>query len=272
MDDYSVFGERERKGWADDSVAENYVTRFGPITDRIAEQLVSVVAPGPGRDILDLCCGQGNLTARLTESGAKVEGLDFSPTMLEKAARAAPAASLRQGDAQNLPYGEASFDAVTCNFGIPHVPDYNRVLSEVRRVLRPGGTFAFTCWAAPEANPAFGTALRAIKTHADLSSAPPQPDFFQFAHRETAETLLQAAGFRLAAHDILHFTWRLDAPGDLFDIYANATVAVSMLLKSQSAEIVDRIRGEMTAKVEADFAADGGYVVPVPAAMIVARP
>ncbi len=272
MSDYTVFGERERKGWAEEATTDNYIAGFGPVTDQVAEHLVSVVAPGPGRDVLDLCCGQGYLTSRLTETGATVGGLDFSSTMLQRAARAAPAARLRQGDAQDLPYGEASFDAVVCNFGIMHIPDQPRALSEVRRVLRPEGIFAFSCWVGPEASAGFGTAFSAVRAHADLSAAPQQPDFFQFARRDTAEEMLQAAGFRPAGHVVREFHWNLQAPEDLFNIFAQGTVSFSMILKSQSAETVERIRAAMTATVAADFAADGGYVVPVPAAIILAHP
>jgi ubiquinone/menaquinone biosynthesis C-methylase UbiE len=272
MSDYSVFGERERKGWAEEAITENYISGFGPVTDQAAEHLFAAVAPGAERNVLDLCCGQGYLTSRLTESGATVDGLDFSSTMLQRAAGAAPAARLRQGDAQDLPYGEANFDAVVCNFGMMHIPDQPQALSEVRRVLRPGGVFAFTCWVGPEASPAFATAFSAVRAHADLSAAPQQPDFFQFARRDTAGEMLQATGFRPAGHEILDFTWHLQAPEELFDIFSKGTVSFAMMLKSQSTEIIDRIRASMTATVAADFAADGGYAVPVPVAMVVAHP
>lgn len=272
MSDYSVFGERERKGWAEEAIAENYISGFGPVTDQVAEHLISAAGAGRGRDVLDLCCGQGYLTSRLTETGATVDGLDFSPTMLQRAARAAPAARLRQGDAQDLPYDAASFDAVVCNFGLMHIPDQPRALSEVRRVLRPEGVFAFSCWVGPEASAAMGIAFGAVKAHADLSAPPQQPDFFQFSRRDTAEEMLQAAGFRPAGHEIREFHWNLQAPEDLFNIFSQGTVNFAMILKNQSAEIIDRIRAAMTATVAADYAVDGGFRVPVPAATIVAHP
>ena len=57
--------------------------------------------------------------------------------MVAAARRNAPAADCQQGDAQNLPYGDNTFDAVVCGYGIMHLPEPDRALAEMRRVLRP---------------------------------------------------------------------------------------------------------------------------------------
>ena len=105
MKNYQIFAEREHSGWSDAIIVEAYVEKFGPVTDEVAQGLVAQ-ASANGKDVLDLCCGQGALTAMLVEAGANVTGLDFSPEMLALARTAAPGASLRQGDAAELQFAD----------------------------------------------------------------------------------------------------------------------------------------------------------------------
>ena len=268
--DYGEFGERERSGWADPGIVEAYVAKFGPVTDEVAELLVARAA-APGLKLLDLCCGQGRLTAMLSAAGAEVAGLDFSPEMLARAADAAPDASLRQGVAADLPFDDGAFAAVLCNFGMMHLPDQPAALREIRRVLQPGGRFLMATWAAPEASPAFGTVFGTIKAHADFSSAPAQPDLFAFARPDVAADMMAAAGLRMTAHDIVTPAWQLSAPDELFEIFLTATVGAAMLIKSQPPAVVEAIRRDITARVAERFADGAGYRAPVPVAVIEAE-
>lgn len=102
---------------------------------------------GPGDAALDVCCGTGDLAlelaGRVTPAG-HVVGCDFSEPMLDLArekAAAQGAAGLRfeWADALNLPYDDERFDAATVGFGVRNLSDLGRGLSEITRVLRPGG-------------------------------------------------------------------------------------------------------------------------------------
>ena len=271
MPDFSIFAQGEMDGWRDPGIVEQYVAKFGPVTDAVAKELVSRAAAKDKR-VLDLCCGQGALTAMLTQAGARAVGLDFSPEMLALAAVTAPAAELQQGDAAALPFDDGSFDVVLCNFGMMHLPDRPKALDEIRRVLRPDGAFLMAAWAAPEHSPAFGTVFSAIKAHADLSIVPAQPDLFVFARPIEAERLMAAAGLALIAHDTVTPVWELSEPDGLFDIFLNATVAAAQLLKAQKPEVIEAIRDQITAAVSAKFASGDGYRVPVPVAILTAKP
>lgn len=110
--------------------------------------LVRAVASRNPRDVLDLATGSGDvafaLGNRLPESTA-ITGMDFCRPMLDEAeikkrqsGRFANI-SFRQGDGLNLPVDDASVDAVTLSFGLRNMADRHRALSEIRRVLRPGG-------------------------------------------------------------------------------------------------------------------------------------
>ena len=101
---------------------------------------------GPGSDALDVCCGTGDLALELRRRigpDGRVVGCDFSEPMLELARRKSGEQSLPVevgwADALDLPYGDASFDAVTIGFGARNLADLERGLTEMTRVMRPGG-------------------------------------------------------------------------------------------------------------------------------------
>jgi len=272
MSEFEEFGAAEKAGWTRRDVADSYVSQFAQAADQAMLALVQSVSPAPGSAVLDLCCGHGAMTARLCEIGCQVTGLDFSEEMLAHAKENAPKATLQHGDAQDLPFEAQSFDAVLCNCGIMHLPDQPRALAQVKRVLKPGGTFGMTAWVGPDASPSFKIAFGALMAHADPSKgAPPQPDFFQFARNETAGDLLAAAGFNEIDHDIVDCVWRLASPDQLFRIYSEATVRMAMLLAAQPRRTVEAIRATMAEMVEAGHRTETGFVVPVPAALVTAR-
>ena len=91
-----------------------------------------------GGSALDVACGSGKLTAELARlgQGGRVAGLDFSPQMLEVARRGHPSLEFIEGDALNLPFADASFDAATIAFGLRNLADPVRGLREMTRVAR----------------------------------------------------------------------------------------------------------------------------------------
>ncbi len=270
MQDYTIFGQRERSGWSDAAIVDAYVKHFGPITDEVANVLVER-AVAPGRSILDLCCGQGRLTAMMSAAGARISGVDFSKEMLALAAETARDARLKEGDAADLPFDDSEFDAVVCNFGMMHLPDQPRALTEIHRVLRPGGQFLMATWVGPQSSPAFGAVFGAIKAQADFSVVPPQPDLFAFANPSTAKEMMSGSGLKMTSHDVVTPAWKLSAPEELFEIFLTATVGAAMLIKSQKQEVVEAIRDQITATVSANHADASGYRVPVPVAVISAE-
>ncbi len=96
----------------------------------------------PGDDVLDICCGTGDLALAAADAGGCVKALDFSEPMLERARRKSSEIEWLEGDALALPFPDASFDAVTIGFGMRNVANVERGLAEMRRVLRPGGRLA----------------------------------------------------------------------------------------------------------------------------------
>jgi SAM-dependent methyltransferase len=269
MTEFLRFAEQERSGWTNKNIVDAYISKFGPITDQVGKDLVARISASD-KSVLDLCCGQGTLTAMLCNAGASVTGIDFSQEMLDIAEQTAPNATLQRADATALPCDDESFDFAVCNFGMMHLPDQPKALSEIHRVLRTHGQFLMATWAAPEASPAFATVLGAIKEHADLSNAPQQPDLFTFARVKEASELFGSGGLQMVAHDTIAPAWKLTRPDELFDIFLTATVGVSMLIKGQQPEVVEKVRNQISSTVKANFAGRDGYQVPVPVVITIA--
>jgi len=111
--------------------------------DRRWRRLTAEAVVRPGDAVLDACCGTGDLAIAAARAGGRVTGLDFSEPMLERARRKAPEVEWIRGDLLELPFADASFDSATVGFGVRNVDDLQRALSELRRVLGPGGRLVF---------------------------------------------------------------------------------------------------------------------------------
>ena len=125
----------------------------------------------PGMRVLDVATGTGNVAVPLARVGCIVTGVDIAPNLLEQARERAAADDLAitfdEGDAEQLPYADASFDVITTMFGAMFAPRPERVAAEFARVLKPGGLLAMANW-----NPAsfVGALFRATSPH-----VPPPP-------------------------------------------------------------------------------------------------
>jgi trans-aconitate 2-methyltransferase len=104
------------------------------------ESLLGLLEPQPGKHVLDLGCGTGQLTARIAEAGASVVGLDSSAEMLEQARSAYPYLEFVRGDARDFRFPRP-FDAVFSNAVLHWIKEPAAVARCVRECLRPGGRF-----------------------------------------------------------------------------------------------------------------------------------
>ncbi len=139
-----------------------------------AEALVERVGVRPGVDLLDVATGTGNVAIPAALAGASVTGLDLTPELLEVARRRAGEAGVEvrfiEGDAEELPFEDDSFDRVTSSFGVIFAPRHAHAASELTRVARPGATVAFTAWTPEGLN---GRMFRTIGSY----MPPPPPEF-----------------------------------------------------------------------------------------------
>jgi SAM-dependent methyltransferase len=126
---------------------------FGQIARHIeagAEEFIARLAPQPGERVLDVACGSGNLAIPAARRGAIVTGVDIATNLLEQARARAAAENLTiqfdEGDAEKLPYDDATFDTVVTMFGAMFAPRPELVAAELTRVCRPGGRIAMANW------------------------------------------------------------------------------------------------------------------------------
>lgn len=102
--------------------------------------------------VLDVACGTGDMVVELLRHGCSVTGVDLSKEMMAIAKRKAPQAEYRLADAEHLPFGDASFDAVTCAFGVRNFVHLEQGLHEMLRVLKPGGRMVILELATPDSS------------------------------------------------------------------------------------------------------------------------
>ncbi|MFC3615551.1 class I SAM-dependent methyltransferase [Lutimaribacter marinistellae] len=263
------FAALEKREWSDPDVAQNYAKAFARASDMAVPVLVHECGAQTGRKILDLCCGQGNVTAGLLATGAEVTALDFSPAMLHMARKAAPAAQFIEGNAMATGLPDESFDGVTIGFGMPHLPDPPAAMAEAARLTQPGGRFAYSVWSGEEPTSALAIVFGAIAQHGDPSIAlPPGPGATDFADPDRAFPALQAAGFvepRLTRVDSYWQADRADAP---YEFFFKGTARGGALLRPQPP---DRAKAIRTAVSEAIIAAHGSgpnWTIPIPSVVI----
>ena len=126
---------------------------FGEIAKHTAhegEEFINRLGVRPGARVLDVACGTGNTAIPAARMGADVVGVDIATNLLEQAAKRAAAEQLRarfqEGDAEQLPFGDAEFDYVITMYGAMFAPRPDHVASELLRVCKPGGTIAMANW------------------------------------------------------------------------------------------------------------------------------
>src|SRR4051812_14958195 len=139
------FKERARNTWA--------AGNFDEISKLILDVGKNVVARADiqdGMTVLDIACGTGNATIPAALAGGKCTGLDLTPELFDAARANAAAAGVEiawvQGDAEDLPFEDGSFDRVVSTFGIMFAPRHEVAAGELARVIAPGGTAVLACW------------------------------------------------------------------------------------------------------------------------------
>lgn len=142
----------------DGSIPEIYDKLFVPlIFEPYAEDILHRLRSFAFSDVLEIAAGTGVLTRKLASglpADVSIVASDLNPAMLEQAMAIGTARPVqwKQADAMQLPFADSSFDVVVCQFGAMFFPEKHVAFAEVRRVLRPSGTFIFNVWDKIEDN------------------------------------------------------------------------------------------------------------------------
>ena len=195
--------ESQRKAWAGLSAGwEKWdsliMDQLGPVTTAIIERLDI----SPDQQHIDIASGTGEpglTVARLAPLGHIVL-TDLAGEMLEIARRRAELQGITNFEtktcsADDLPFGDATFDSVSVRFGYMFLPDVAAATAEFARVLKPGGRLCSSVWVKPEENPWTSIAMQAIATEAVLAPQDPDgPNMFRCAAPGYVTNLYEAAG------------------------------------------------------------------------------
>lgn len=144
QDPFAELKKRQREMWASFSPTAMFTTP-------VAGHLVRFAGVGAGDTVLDVGTGTGVVAITAARAGARVSALDLTPELLAHARENCRIAQredivLTEGDAEQLPYADASFDMVLSQFGHMFAPRPEVAIAEMRRVLKPGGRIAFATW------------------------------------------------------------------------------------------------------------------------------
>ena len=143
--DFEAIKDKQRAGWQTGDYP-----RVGNTLQIIAELLVEAADVRAGQRALDVACGQGNAALAAARRFADATGIDYATNLLEQGRERAAAEHLpvtfTEGDAENLPVPDASFDLVLSTVGVMFAPDHQRAADELVRVTKPGGKIALSCW------------------------------------------------------------------------------------------------------------------------------
>jgi ubiquinone/menaquinone biosynthesis C-methylase UbiE len=265
-DDFARF---EHEGWQ--RVADKYDSMWSPLTRQFIPSLLADASVSAGMLVLDVACGPGYVSAAAKQLSAIPTGIDFSEKMVGIAKRMFPEIRFRQGDAQNLPVENGSFDRVLMNFGLLHISNPEKACAEACRVLKRGGKFGFTVWAGPERNPGAKIVNDAIEAYANLDIGLPEgPPKYLYGEREDCRQVLKRAGFDDASmrYETRTVEWHLPEAGYYFEVERNAGVRTAGILARQSPETLEEIRIALEKGIK-QYAQGNEFVLPMAAHVVV---
>jgi SAM-dependent methyltransferase len=232
------------------------------------EHLLREVEAGPGDRWLDVATGTGEIAVQAARSGAEVTGLDLAPALIEsareRAAREGVEVAFEVGDAERLPYPDASFDIVTSTFGVMFAPDQRAVATELARVTRPGGTLAMLNW-----HPTRGVA-EFFKVMSPYMPPPPEGAGSPFAWGDRdrlAELLGDAFELRVEEGDC-------PQPGgsaeEIWELFATSYGPTKALAEGLDDERREALRRDWIAYFE-QFRTNAGVVQPRPYLLVIGK-
>ncbi|MGK5557651.1 class I SAM-dependent methyltransferase [Actinomadura kijaniata] len=254
------FDAYERDLWA--GRASAYERGFARLTRHTAGPLLDAAGVTGGTRLLEVGVGSGVVAAEAVRRGAHVTALDADPEMAATARRNIPGLDVHVAVLPDVPFPDASFDAVVGNFVINHVGDPHTALKELRRVLRPTGRLALTCWEMP------GTgALGLVREALDAAGVPwpddlPTPPFLEYGRAEPFRALVAGAGFADAAVDPVTWHHTVD-PEEWWELGALARVGANgVVVGRQTPETVARVKAEYDRLARRYATPDGGIALP----------
>lgn len=234
-----TFRELERAAWVER--ASYYDDLFASISSQAIADILGSVDTLQGKQHLDIACGTGHLVAEATRRGAMSIGVDLAETMIAVAKTNYPGLDFRVADGAQLPFDDASFDFVTCSFGLSHTAGPEQAVAEAYRVLRAAGTYAFTLWYGDD-DQGFQTLIKpAFEQYAQPIALPQHWTQLRFADKDQCASLTADAGFARPIFKRRPIVAKLDSPQIVLDLVDKLSVRTKFMLDQQTDAIREQI-------------------------------
>ena len=246
-----TFHEIEREAWS--KRAADYDSLFAAVAEQAIGPVLDSVEPLQGKRHLDVASGTGHLVAAASRRGADSIGVDFAGAMVAMALKSHPHERYRVADAQDLPFDDEAFDAVTCAFGFSHMQEPQAAVTEAFRVLKPGGRLAFTLWFGGENGNEMELIMQeALAAHASADrSLPREWTCMRLADPAACGAITALAGFAAPVFRRLPITWRTASTQSVVDIVGRLSIRTRMVIDGQPPEARQRIYGQIHREAEA---------------------
>lgn len=271
-DDY--YREYTRTTWNESA------PHYGPVQrnlDQWTPALLLNVQPRTGMRVLDIATGPGEpaLTIAPLVAPGEVLGIDLSERMIEVARSRAKERKLDNArfeimDAEKLDLPDASFDAVTCRFGLQIVTDPDRAIAEVHRVLKPGGAFAASVWGPAEKSPAIDVIIGPMLEHAEPDETGYLPTPYEMGGPNELVDILRAAGFAEARERRVTFDWTFRDEAEFFRATLEGT-PIGHSLREEDEDVQKRVLARTRENLVKFRQRDGSFRMPNEACVVHAR-
>lgn len=260
-EELDAFAAWEHGAWT--TRAAPYAKDIAALTGGAADALLDAAEVTAASRVLDVATGPGVVALAAKERGADVAAVDQAEDMVAIARGAGIDA--RQAAVEDLPFDDASFDAVVAGFLLNHLARPLNGVAEMARVCR--GVVAVSVWDVPEANPALGLFTPVVQSLGIPDVVPPGPDSNLYADAARLADLLATAGLVDVRVERVGWTLAVDA-GAWFDAVAAGTPRTGAVLAAATADQRATLRERYVERATAMFGSADGLVT-LPAAAVV---
>jgi SAM-dependent methyltransferase len=272
------FREKLREEWTDEQTVaawRKWHTQMFTFTRAVTEANLQAAQLRPGMRVLDLASGVGDPALFIAEAvgpTGHVVATDLGSGMIGLAEELAKSKGLRNmefrvADVEALPFPDASFDVVSCRFGVMFLPEQVKAFRECRRVLKPGGRVAFVVWGSRE-QPFLGATVGVLMKYVEAPKPDPDaPHAFMFGERGLMERRLKDAGFADVREEVRTVTGRWEGtPEDYWKQFTEVAAPFRPLIA--------KLAPETRAKAEAEIFAglrklSDGKVITMPLEIVI---
>lgn len=256
--DLAAIKTRQQATWASGDFAV-----IGTTLQLAGESLCETLDLDSGSRVLDVACGNGNASLAAARRFCRVTGIDYVPELIRRAQERARAEGLDiafiEGDAERLPFADASFDAAVSTYGVMFSPDQARAARELMRVVRPGGRIGLANW-TPEGF--VGQMLKTVGKH-----VPPVPGLaspVKWGTHARLEELFYAA--RTVRATRKEFMFRYESPAHFVDVFRRFYGPTFMAFRTLDAAGQARLEADLVelcarfTRRQSSFVAPGEYL------------